>query len=81
MSHLFQTRMPLFKAKDGAGKEITFIQEEGLNYPYKLVEYFMQNDLKQKLHDVRDFDMRDGDILVCAFMKSGKIKIANYCNT
>ena len=65
--------MPIFKGKDGAGKEITFIQEEGYNYPCKIVEDLMQNDFKKKLHDVRDFEVRDDDMLVCAFMKSGEI--------
>ena len=65
--------MPVFKGKDGTGKEITFIQEEGYNYPSQMVERLMQNDFKKKLHDVRDFDVRDDDIMVCAFMKSGML--------
>ena len=64
--------MPIFNGKDGTGKEIEFIQEEGYNYPCKTVESLMQNDLKKKLHDVRDYEIRDNDILVCAFMKSGE---------
>ena len=63
--------MPVFKGKDGTGKEITFVQQEGYNYPYKIVEVLMQNDFKKKLHDVRDFNVRDDDILICAFLKSG----------
>ena len=63
--------MPIFKGRDGSGREITFVQEEGYNYPVNVVEHLMQNDLKKKLHDVRDFEIRDDDVFIFAFMKSG----------
>ena len=50
--------MPLFKGKDGAGKEMLFVEEAGNVYPQKLVELSMQNDLKKKLHDARNFETR-----------------------
>ena len=55
------------------GKEIVFIQEEGYNYPIQMVELVMQNDFKKRLHEVKDFEVRDNDIMVCAYMKSGII--------
>ena len=65
--------MPLFTGRDGSGKEITFIQEEGYNYPKLMVDFIMKGDLKTKLHDVKNFAVKDDDVFICAFMKSGKV--------
>ena len=64
--------MPKFKGIDGSGKMISLIQEEGYYFPEKMVEMTMQNDMKKKLHNVRNFKARDDDILLCAYMKSGE---------
>lgn len=63
--------MPVFKGKDGTGKEKTFVREEGYTWPIKAVERFMKNDLKKRLEEIKYFDVRSDDILVCAYMKSG----------
>ena len=63
--------MPLFKGKDGSGKELLFVEEEGNVYPQGIVEFGMQNDLKKKLHDVRTFETRDDDVFICAYAKAG----------
>ena len=66
-------QMPVFKGKDGTGKEKTFVREEGYTWPIKAVERFMKNDLKKRLEEIKYFDVRSDDILVCAYMKSGTI--------
>lgn len=66
-----KVKMPLFKGKDGSGKELLFVEEEGNIYPQGIVEFCMQNDLKKKLYDVRDFETREDDVFICAFAKSG----------
>ena len=65
--------MPLFKGMDGSGKDLLFVEEEGNIYPQGIVEFCMQNDLKKKLYDVRDFETRKDDVFICAFAKSGKL--------
>ena len=65
--------MPIFKGKDGTGQEKTFIREDGYIWPIKSVEKFMKDGLKKRLEEVRDFEVRSDDILVCAYQKSGMV--------
>ena len=63
--------MPAFKGRDGSGKELRFVEEEGNVYPQGIVEFGMQNDLRKKLYAVRDFVTRDDDVFICAYAKAG----------
>ena len=63
--------MSIFKGKDGTGKEKTFIREDEYVLPSKQVERFMKDGVKKRLEEMRDFEVRDDDLLICAYMKSG----------
>ena len=63
--------MPSFKGRDGAGKELSFVEEDGNVYPQGIVEFGMQNDLRKKLYDVKNFETWDDDVFICAYAKAG----------
>lgn len=64
--------MSEFVGKDGNGKDVHFIQYDGLNYPANIVNGVMGNkDLEKQLKWCRDIDVREDDLFIPAFLKSG----------
>ncbi|KAK3581503.1 hypothetical protein CHS0354_031839 [Potamilus streckersoni] len=57
---------------DGAGRSLSFIGCGKIQLPAKMVKArFPQGELASHLDTIRNLQMRDDDVLICAFPKSG----------
>lgn len=61
-----------FVGKDGSGKDVRFVQYDGLNYPVGVVKK-MENghNLRSQLEACRDLAVREDDVFLPAYLKSG----------
>lgn len=64
--------MTEFIGKDGSGKDILrFIEYDGLIYTQSVVQHMGNGGLKEQVEACRHLEVRDDDIFIPAFMKSG----------
>lgn len=71
--------MTHFVGKDGKGKDIRFIQYDGLNYPVGVVNLMDSGqNLQKQLETCRALKVRDDDVFIPAFLKSGTFILYMY---
>ena len=64
--------------KDVNGDDIRLIEQDGMLYPEKIVNNVMESDnFNDQLNMVQNLNVRDDDVFMFAFMKSGLLFLYN----
>ena len=58
---------------DAEGNEFNFVEEDGMVYNKRYVNRMRCGGLRQQLEYVRDMEIRDDDLFIAAYAKSGRI--------
>ena len=64
--------MPLKEVIDRKGRRFTWIEIGVHNWPLSGSNVYFPQDPEKQLKEVKSFEIRDNDVLICTFPKAGR---------